>query len=471
MKTELLCAREITKTANSVIHLHFVNFQICSGEIIGIIGLNTSGVSTFIDIITGFTEVDSGSFFVDTKPVMLGTVTNARMQGIFRIRALSVTFPHLSIVDNIGMFSRDSFGLWRNAKKMIKVFAQDMFAQYDIKISLDQKVGALSNYEKNVIEIICAIVCKAKIIVLDNVIGEYTDKEFRDMMTLINRIKATGTAFIIADTRINTMITDADRIYVMCSGYIGRIYYKDEYDQDMIYKTLTSNYEKRPQGQQFDDHNAIVMKLEHYSIPGKAKDINIEIKQGEAVGFVNKNKTVFYEIINALSGRIKTEGNVWLNGKKLVIKSWQDAFDSGIGRIDGNYTEQVFLNFTLAENLVLMIYPDCVGAGRQALNRRMLKFAAHEYAQMFQIDLSYLDKPLSEFDEQFLLIVLMMRWVIAKPKVLLLNNVFAYADVVIRDAVLSYIQMLKNQGTAIIIYSPILSEINQFCDRIYEIEA
>ena len=469
MKTEILCARDISKTSDIETPLRLFNFNICAREVLGIIGLNTSGVSTLMDVLTGFKDIDSGSFYVNSQPVLLGTIENARMRGIFRIRTVSAIFPKLSVKDNIGILSGHSYSNWPKAKRMIQVFARELFHKYGIKLSLDQKVEELTNYEKNIIEIICAIVCKAKIIVLDNVIGRYTDKEFFGLMMLINRIKFSGTAFIIADTRIETITSIADRIFVMRSGLIGRVFYRGEYDEDTIYKTLTSDYPKANRLREFDQRNPVILKAEHFTIPGKAEDLDFTVKRGEAVAFIKKNGNPFYDIMYALSGEIGAGGELFFCGKKLMPMCEKDLLALGIGKLNGDFSKQIFPELTLAENLMLMIYGDYKWPHSIILKRRMIRFVVHEYARKLNIDPRLLSKPLKKFNDQSIPLIVMMRWVIAEPKLLLIDNLFMHCDVIVRDEIVRYIQMLKDNGTAILFCSQVNSEINQLCDRIYKI--
>ena len=114
--TRLLAAHGLSKRFGGVLALDSLDLSVAPNEIIGLIGPNGSGKTTFFNVITGIYGADAGGVTFDGVDI-----TNARSRSVYQA-GISRTFQRsrlslsLSIFDNImiGNHKRLNQGLWFN---------------------------------------------------------------------------------------------------------------------------------------------------------------------------------------------------------------------------------------------------------------------------------------------------------------------------------------------------------------------
>jgi branched-chain amino acid transport system ATP-binding protein/sulfate-transporting ATPase len=193
--TVLLEARGLTKNFGGVVALDRLDLSVGHNDILGLIGPNGSGKTTFFNVITGIYGADQGEVSFDGAPI-----TRARAQAIYHA-GISRTFQRsrlsleLSIFDNImiGNHKRLSQGLWFNlmrrnrlkqefeaayaaSRALIEVFEPRLTAR------LFEPVGGLPMIDRRRIEICRALVSQPKLLLLDEPSAGMTHEETKALM-------------------------------------------------------------------------------------------------------------------------------------------------------------------------------------------------------------------------------------------------------------------------------------------------
>ena len=84
------------------------------------------------------------------------------------------------------------------------------------------------------------------------------------------------------------------------------------------------------------------------------KDVNLQVKKGEILAILGENGSGKTTLMNMLSGiYFPDEGQIFVNGEEVVIKSPRDAFKYGIGMVHQHF--KLVDVFTATENIVLGI--------------------------------------------------------------------------------------------------------------------
>ena len=97
----LLEARNVYKSFGITKALKGVSLTLKRGEVLGLVGENGSGKSTLTSIIAGIQPPDEGEFFLEGKPFLAKTSTEANDAGICMLLQEKGTFDHLSVANNI----------------------------------------------------------------------------------------------------------------------------------------------------------------------------------------------------------------------------------------------------------------------------------------------------------------------------------------------------------------------------------
>jgi simple sugar transport system ATP-binding protein len=217
--------RHISKSFGGVRVLRDVNFELWSGEVVGLLGDNGAGKSTLIKIITGVHSPDEGEIIFDGKPVTGLDVQKARRLGVetvFQERALAEQLPLWRNIF-IGRAEAGPLGFLR-VGQMRRVTAdlmnESMGFTSDV-LTPDTEVTGLSGGERQGLAIVRALHFEAEIIILDEPTMGLSLKETDKLLRFVEGIRAAGKCAIFIDHNIFHVYSVADRIVVLDRGRIA----------------------------------------------------------------------------------------------------------------------------------------------------------------------------------------------------------------------------------------------------------
>lgn len=231
--TPLLKARGLTKRFGGVVALDDFNVDVAPNEILGLIGPNGSGKTTFFNVVTGIYGVDTGNIAFEGADI-----TGLSPQAIYRA-GMSRTFQRsrlslpLSIFDNImiGNHKRLNQGLWFNLMRR-KALRRELDANYRAARALVEvfeprladrmfePVSGLPMIDRRRIEICRALINEPKLLLLDEPSAGMTHDETRELMDDILQIRDRHDALtiILVEHEMGVIERITDRCVVLNFG-------------------------------------------------------------------------------------------------------------------------------------------------------------------------------------------------------------------------------------------------------------
>lgn len=231
--SQLLTARSLTRRFGGVVALDRLDLEVAPGEIVGLIGPNGSGKTTFFNVITGIYGADSGQVSFD------GTdITRASPQAIYHA-GVSRTFQRsrlslpLSIFDNImiGNHKRLDQGLWFNIASRLAfraefeasyAEAQSLVAVFDPPLAerMMEPVAGLPMIDRRRIEICRALISRPKLLLLDEPSAGMTHEETTQLMDdiLEVRTRLAGLTVVIVEHEMGVIERITERCVVLNFG-------------------------------------------------------------------------------------------------------------------------------------------------------------------------------------------------------------------------------------------------------------
>jgi ABC-type sugar transport system ATPase subunit len=220
----LLAVRDLVKTFGPVRAVDGVSLDIAAGEVLGIIGDNGAGKSTFLSLLTGFHRPDSGSMLFRGRPVSIASPAVARHTlGIEMIYQKLELAPDLTVAENLFLgeeFSR--FGLF-SARPAMRARAAAVLGQLNTKIGPDDIVGELSGGEQQVVAIGRALLFERRIVIMDEPTAAISVQKVEDVLALIRHLRTAGKTVLLVSHRLEDLLAVADRIAVFFHGSIRAI--------------------------------------------------------------------------------------------------------------------------------------------------------------------------------------------------------------------------------------------------------
>ncbi len=220
----LLSARSLVKTFGPVRAVDGVSLDVYPQEVVGIIGDNGAGKSTFLSLLTGFHHPDSGQIVYRGRQVAVASPRIARnalkIEMIYQKLELA---PDLTVWENLflgeelrryGVFA-DRGGMRRRAGQVL--------SELGLKISANDLLGELSGGEQQAVAIGRALLFDRQIIIMDEPTAAISVQKVQDVLALIRRLRDAGKSILMVSHRLEDLLAVCDRIAVFYHGTIRRV--------------------------------------------------------------------------------------------------------------------------------------------------------------------------------------------------------------------------------------------------------
>ena len=229
----LLSARSLTRRFGGVVALNQLELEVRRGEILGLIGPNGSGKTTFFNVVTGIFPATEGTITFDGTDITGRRPQAVYAAGIARTFQRSRLCLDLSIFDNImlGNHLRLQRGLWfniarrrafRRAYEALRAEAFELLKIFDAPLAerLSDPVGALPMIQRRRIEVCRALVSQPRLILLDEPSAGMTHDETRhlmdDILSVRQRLK--DLTIVIIEHEMNVIERITERCVVLNFG-------------------------------------------------------------------------------------------------------------------------------------------------------------------------------------------------------------------------------------------------------------
>jgi len=201
--------------------LEGLDLQVYAGEVIGLVGDNGAGKSTFIKILSGFERPDEGSVSIDGKPIVLKSAAEARAMGIETVYQEQALADDLSVMNNLFLGSElvrrvGPFKLLD--RKLMEQEAQEMLDLLRLRVSPSQEARFCSGGEKQGIAIARAIHVQARLVILDEPTNALGVVAVDRVLDLIRELKRKGIACIFISHNIQHVMDVSDRVTMFVQG-------------------------------------------------------------------------------------------------------------------------------------------------------------------------------------------------------------------------------------------------------------
>ncbi|MCU1489878.1 MAG: hypothetical protein JWM85_1283 [Acidimicrobiaceae bacterium] len=215
----------VAKSFGAVAALRNASLTVYSGEVVGLLGDNGAGKSTFVRCITGRLHPDSGTIKVAGEEKRIRSPEVARALGIevvhqdlALVNSLDVAanlFMGREIVHGAGFFSR--LGLLK--KRDMRKQAQAVLEQVGVKLpSVSATVGDLSGGQRQGIAVGRAVAWGQRVVLMDEPAAALGVEQAQHVLDLIRRLRDQGIAVVMISHNMEHVLKVCDRVVVMRRG-------------------------------------------------------------------------------------------------------------------------------------------------------------------------------------------------------------------------------------------------------------
>jgi ABC-type sugar transport system ATPase subunit len=475
----LLETSHIHKRFPGVQALRGVSFDLRPSEVHALVGENGAGKSTLMHILAGVHQPDEGAVKIAGTPVVIGDEQHAQALGIGIVYQERSLFELLTVAENIfaGRQPRGRWGLIDRSK--MRAETHSILQQLDLHIAPDTPLGALNPAQQQMVEVAKALALNARILIFDEPTAALTEAETNTLFRVIRQLRAQGKGIIYISHRLHEIFALADRVTVLRDG-TGRGTFAvaetspDELVTRMVGRELDAEYHQSHVSKFSERVVLQVQSLATHRVPEEPRtllrDVSLQVHAGEIVGLAGLAGAGRTELGLAIFGANPiASGAVLLDGMPVNIGSPRAAIAAGIGYLPEDRKEAgLFLEMSIAENIAAARLEQF---GAWWLNRAQSETVAQDFIGKLRIAAAHIQQPVVTLSGGNQQKVLLARWLLVNPKVLIVDEPTRGVDVGAKAEVHTLLRQLAEQGTAVIVISSDLPEVLALADRIVVLRA
>lgn len=467
--TPVIEMRGITKSFPGVKALRGVSFACGRGEVHALCGENGAGKSTLIKILSGVYRPDSGEVLIDGEVQHFNHPQQALLAGISVIYQEFSLLPERSVAQNLFLGREplrnglvDNRAMIAETRRVLGLFGVRH------RIEPETLVADLDVASQQMVEIAKAISLNAKVIVMDEPTAALNEAECEVLFTLVEQLRASGTAVVYITHRMREVARVADRVTVIKDGEVAASFdhvpAPEVVVRAMVGRDISEYYPEPASAAEIGKAVLTVSGGGNSAL----RNIDLELRAGEIVGFAGLQGAGRTALAMALFGaKPFSTGTMTLDGQSVTLKTPRDAIRAGIGMLPGDRkASALVLMQSVRDNgmLTARAFANLLGdgngnrftdlGGMDALLDRM-KVRAPSYDQEMRF--------LSGGNQQKAIVA---RWLALKPKVLIFIEPTRGIDVDAKASIYQLMRDLARAGTAVMMVSSDLPEILGASDRI-----
>ena len=463
-----LSARNIVKRYGGVVALSDGNLDVRTGEVVALIGANGSGKSTMSKVINGVVVLDGGQLLLDDKPIHFSSpqaAKNMRIATVFQELSL---IPHMTVAENIWLAREPLTAIGTVNRKAIKEKTQELLAlfqgTYKTDLHPDDPVAALPPDEKQIIEILKAISFDPWMIILDEATASLDSRQVQRLFELVAKWKEEGKSILFVSHRMEEIFRIADKFSVLRNGKtVGAGEMKDINEKElvklMIEKESVFTFSR---GESKANDKPVCLEVTDLRT-ASLRGVDFSVREGELVGIGGLRGQGQRDLLLSLFGDVPYSGTVKLFGNESRLRHPREAMKKGLALVPGDRAREGLLYIrSILENMQL---PSWAQYGFP-LKINKAKQDATQAGASLNLKMAGLGEPVNSLSGGNAQKVVIGKWLMRKPKLLLMDDPTKGVDVGTKAEFYALLTQLCEEGKTILFYSSDDEELVGLCDRV-----
>jgi simple sugar transport system ATP-binding protein len=470
--------RGISKAFTGVQALNGVSLNLYPGEVHTLMGQNGAGKSTLIKVLTGVYTPDHGQIVLAGQAIQPQSTLDAQNHGISTVYQEVNLCPNLSVAENIfiGRYPR-KFGRidWASMTQQAVELLERMQIKIDVTLPLAHYPLAI----QQMVAISRSLLVSAKVLILDEPTSSLDEKEVDLLFSVLRGLREQGMAILFVTHFLDQTYAISDRITVMRNGEREGEYLAADLSRVELVNKMVGAPAASPEAG--DASAGVAANASATAGEGRFKSflravglgrkgaltpMDLEIREGEMLGLAGLLGSGRTEAARLLFGADKADsGVITIDGKERSLSSPRDAIAAGIGFCsEDRKHEGAILDLSVRENLILAL--QARSGIMRAIPLKRQQQLAEEYVKALGIKTASIETPIGSLSGGNQQKVLLARWLVTDPKLLILDEPTRGIDVRAKQEIMDYVSALCKKGMSILFISSELPEVLRVSDRI-----
>lgn len=464
-----LSLRGITKRFGTLIANDHIDLDIVPGRIHCLLGENGAGKSTLMNILYGLLPADEGAVYIDGSPQRFDNPKQAMAAGIGMVHQHFMLVNVFTVAENIILGREPSkAGVLSMGRAHRRV--RELSDRYHLDVRPDAVVENLPVGVQQRVEILKSLANDAEYLIFDEPTAVLTPQEIEELMEVMRALRDEGRAIVFITHKLREVQEIADDITVIRRGAV--VGAASPHDSEahlaemMVGRAVKLVVDKAPV-----EPSAARLEVEHLTVADDTgavvvDDVSLAVGGGEILCIAGVQGNGQTELAAAMLGTLRpTSGTIRIDGAQTGHMDPGDTIAAGLGFVPEDRQRDGFVGeFSVAENLVLNHMKDFTRAGN--LNLSAIHSNAVERTREFDIRTPSVSLPVSSLSGGNQQKVVLARELSRDLSVLVASQPTRGVDVGAIEFLHQRLVAERDKGTAVLIVSTELDEIEALADRI-----
>ncbi len=460
--------RQITKRFPGVVALDHVDFACKKGEIHALVGENGAGKSTLMNILGGLLQPTEGMITIDEKSINIDSPSTSYKLGTGFVHQESNLLQNLTVTENI-FLAHEIYKHGRLDKNAMKKQVEQLNARLGYALPPEALVGSLKLADRQLTEISRALISEPKILIMDEPTASLNEDEVKRLFKILRDLKKQGVGIIYISHRLEEVVELADCVSILKDGknageLTGAEITKDKMISLMVGRTLKDIYPDRSKC----SPGEVLMEISDLLVKGSDKKVSFSVRAGEILGLGGLEGQGQREVARAIFGDVPVlSGKLKLCGRELSVKGGiTKKIDEGIGYVTHDRRgEGLVLHESIRRNTALASLHSLSAALGFIPSVKEREGVARQ-TERLQVKAPSLECQVGTLSGGNQQKVMLSRWLMADPKVLIVDEPTKGIDIGARMSVYEILHQLTLEGIAVVMLTSDMLELIGLSDRI-----
>ncbi|AEV28239.1 ABC-type sugar transport system, ATPase component [Sphaerochaeta pleomorpha str. Grapes] len=457
MKEEILRLEQVSLPP----YLFDINLHLNKGEIVALIGINALGIEQLLTIMCQNIPIHYGHVYCQDKLVNDYLSSSKKKNRVVVIQKESMLIDSMTVEENLFVV-RNNFQKHLVNYRVLYGQLQILLRPFGIELAQKTLAKDLSSYERLVVQFVKASICKANLIILKDITNFVSEVDLNRLYGVLQFFKDQGMTFLYVCNHHQEAFRFCSRCYLMQEGRIVKHLFPYQMNDEVI-SHYSNVFEERVESEQrqkqydssrLTDSSALVCKNLVY---GNIAGLELTIHQGETVVLLDNENLIIDDLFTLLKGMDVSKNGVLLVNGHLPAKN-----DREVALIDVKPDKTLlFPQLSVLDNI-------CFTADHKIkhlwLDHVKKKSIAKE---LYPVLGKSIYKPsLYGLERDALYRIVYQRIILQKPSFVCVVQPFASVDMYQRIQLISYFDMFRQKGIAVLVLAVSLSDTLQIADRL-----
>ena len=464
MKKPILQFRHVTCTSGEhQVMVHDASFTLFERELTAIVGVDGSGKINILRLLGGAKrKLISGEVLLYGQPYAPDCVQDAQRAHVFVTTNSTNLIDELTIYENLTLNNAlmPTFGLVN--ERLLIHEAQNALARFGVDLDVRLRVKALTGMEKCVIELIKFQMLGAKVVAMLFVTVDRSSDQRALFLRVAKQMTQAGVTVLLLVNQYTDILHEVDRLFLLSrQGRIARQYGYGAFTKLELTRYLAGGTPVQKRTPHHMHEQNPIFSARNLTVDD-AENVNFDVCAGQVIGLFLPDGKRLDGIPLAIAGVKRYNGKLWMDGRRVVIKSERDAAVLSIALLPSDPKQLYFEDLSVEENIIEPFW-DRMGAKTGIIPTGLRRAITDDGQEMMKA----LQEKYGNAEHGDSFFPVLTRFMLYPYRVIIILHPSRVNDAVKTEMLYALIRKASQRGTAVIVGSARYDELEAVCSKVY----